>query len=342
MKYDVFISYSRADYLDDSNTIIAGSAIDLIVNAFNENNIKYWIDIDGENASNQYMAKIANAISNSDKILYVSSQKTNQVESYWPIKEILYASEKHKTIIPIKIDKSDFHKDIVLPLAGLDIIEYYKNPEQSIDKLLKVLIGDDVTRSSAIKKNNKENHTNKNKISTIKKYLGYLIIFIFSLFFTLSAIGSVGFGVGYLKTIENVDVIMNCALSDGRITIVNHECIKYEGESIDFIYNFQTKTIDLENVKNLYNQNSFEKIAMSAAIPLALENLSSKVSHVADTKARIALLIGGSIGIFCGYTIGEHYGVLVATEKNENKIKDYFNKEEVREEFLFLIEEYYQ
>ena len=86
------------------------------------------------------MAKIANAISNSDKVLYVSSHRTNQVESYWPIKEILYASEKHKTVIPIKIDKSDFHKDIVLPLAGLDIIEYYKNPEQSIDKLLKVLI----------------------------------------------------------------------------------------------------------------------------------------------------------------------------------------------------------
>ena len=111
-KYDVFISYSRADYLDDNNIIINDSPIDNIIKTFDKKKIKYWIDIDGDNASNQYMAKIAKAISNSEKVIFVSSKNSNSPESYWPIKEILFASEKHMEIVPIRIDNCEFHDNI--------------------------------------------------------------------------------------------------------------------------------------------------------------------------------------------------------------------------------------
>ena len=135
-KYDVFISYSRADYLDENNNIIIGSPVDIIVKTLDSNNIKYWIDIDGDNASNQYMSKIANAISNSRRVIFVSSKKSNDHNSYWPIKEILFASEKQKEIIPIRIDNCEFHNDIALALAGLDTLEYYKNSKKSTKSFL--------------------------------------------------------------------------------------------------------------------------------------------------------------------------------------------------------------
>ena len=46
-KYDVFISYSRRDYVDESYNVIPGNAIAEIQNVFDENGITYWFDKDG-------------------------------------------------------------------------------------------------------------------------------------------------------------------------------------------------------------------------------------------------------------------------------------------------------
>ena len=43
-KYDVFISYSRRDYVDESYNVIPGNAIAEIQNVFDENGITYWFD----------------------------------------------------------------------------------------------------------------------------------------------------------------------------------------------------------------------------------------------------------------------------------------------------------
>lgn len=40
-KYDVFISYSRRDYVDESYNVIPGNAIAEIQNVFDENGITY-------------------------------------------------------------------------------------------------------------------------------------------------------------------------------------------------------------------------------------------------------------------------------------------------------------
>ena len=42
-KYDVFISYSRRDYVDESYNVIPGNAIAEIQNVFDENGITYSI-----------------------------------------------------------------------------------------------------------------------------------------------------------------------------------------------------------------------------------------------------------------------------------------------------------
>ena len=46
-KYDVFISYSRRDYVDESYNVIPGNDIAEIQNVFDENGITYWFDKDG-------------------------------------------------------------------------------------------------------------------------------------------------------------------------------------------------------------------------------------------------------------------------------------------------------
>lgn len=46
-KYDVFISYSRADYKDENNVPIPNNVISKILSAFKKNNISYWIDESG-------------------------------------------------------------------------------------------------------------------------------------------------------------------------------------------------------------------------------------------------------------------------------------------------------
>ena len=192
MNYDVFISYSRADYLDNNNNIIPDSPIVPILDAFEKNNITYWIDVDGNNATNQYMSKIAKAIKRSNFVLFVSSEKSNHIDSYWPIKEIQLATEKHKKILPFRIDNSEYHEDLILALAGLDVIEYYKNSNQSVKKLVQIV--------SHTENGHCEDTSNFNCLTFKQKSLNILrlliigFVFWFLFFATFATIGAC---VGY-------------------------------------------------------------------------------------------------------------------------------------------------
>ena len=46
-KYDVFISYSRKDYLDDNGNVINGNVISKVKDILTKENISYWFDEDG-------------------------------------------------------------------------------------------------------------------------------------------------------------------------------------------------------------------------------------------------------------------------------------------------------
>ena len=47
LKYDVFISYSTKDYIDESKNVIPNNVISQIKTALREAGISYWFDEDG-------------------------------------------------------------------------------------------------------------------------------------------------------------------------------------------------------------------------------------------------------------------------------------------------------
>ena len=89
MQYDVFISYSRKDYLDDNGNIIYGNIVSKIKDSLKKNGITYWIDEDGINSGDDFARLIVKSIKDSKLLLFVSRENSNNSE--WTRKEIASA-----------------------------------------------------------------------------------------------------------------------------------------------------------------------------------------------------------------------------------------------------------
>ena len=135
-KYDVFISYSRKDYKDEATKAeIPGNAITAITEAFEKNNISYWIDRDGIYSGQEFENIIIDAIDSSKVFLFVSSSNSN--ESKWTKSEIWEDFEEDKYIIPFKIENIDYHRSLKFKLRPLDFIEYFSDKNEAIQDLVR-------------------------------------------------------------------------------------------------------------------------------------------------------------------------------------------------------------
>lgn len=136
-KYDVFISYSRRDYVDESYNVIPGNAIAEIQNVFDENGITYWFDKDGIYSGQEFFEIITGAIAESKMLIFISSKHSN--ESMWTAGEIFEALDGEKAIIPVKIDNSQYNKKFKLLIRPLDYIDYQENPQNALKDLLRAI-----------------------------------------------------------------------------------------------------------------------------------------------------------------------------------------------------------
>ena len=136
-KYDVFISYSRRDYVDESYNVIPGNAIAEIQNVFDENGITYWFDKDGIYSGQEFIEIITGAIAESKMLIFISSKHSN--ESMWTEGEIFEALDGEKAIIPVKIDNSQYNKKFKLLIRPLDYIDYQENPPNALKDLLRAI-----------------------------------------------------------------------------------------------------------------------------------------------------------------------------------------------------------
>lgn len=134
-KYDVFISYSRKDYMDDLKNVIPGNDVSKIKNALTEAGITYWFDEEGIYSGQNFVEKIVTNIENAKIFLFLSSFNANN--SPWTCKEIASADEFKKHIIPIRIDPTPYNKKVLFRIADLDFIDYYVNPQKALEDLLK-------------------------------------------------------------------------------------------------------------------------------------------------------------------------------------------------------------
>ena len=136
-KYDVFISYSRRDYVDESYNVIPCNAIAEIQNVFDENGITYWFDKDGIYSGQEFIEIITGAIAESKMLIFISSKHSN--ESMWTAGEIFEALDGEKAIIPVKIDNSQYNKKFKLLIRPLDYIDYQENPQNALKDLLRAI-----------------------------------------------------------------------------------------------------------------------------------------------------------------------------------------------------------
>ena len=112
MKHHVFISYSRKD----EETVATIKAI------LDEYGIPYWIDKEGIFSGENYKEVIVDAIEIAKAIIFVSSANSNA--SINVIRELGYAVQQRKTIIPVLLDDAPYAKSIRLDIADIDQIEY--------------------------------------------------------------------------------------------------------------------------------------------------------------------------------------------------------------------------
>ena len=119
-KYDVFISYSRRDYVDELNNVISGNVVSKIKEALTYAGITYWFDEEGIYSGQNFVEKIVTNIENARIFLFLSS-----------------ADEFKKHIIPVRIDSSPYNKKVMFRIADLDYIDYYTNPQKGMEDVVK-------------------------------------------------------------------------------------------------------------------------------------------------------------------------------------------------------------
>ena len=134
MKYDVFISYSRRDYVDENKQVIPGNIISKIKDLFDANNISYWFDEEGVFSGDAFAPIIARNIKSSKIFLFISSENSNASE--WTSNEIATAHTYKKKIIPFRYDDSVYNDSVIIYIARLDYIEYKSNPSKALPRLL--------------------------------------------------------------------------------------------------------------------------------------------------------------------------------------------------------------
>lgn len=133
-KYDVFISYSRKDYVDEQKNVIPGNIVSQIKTSLDENGISYWMDEKGIYSGDEYARLIASYIRRCAIFLFVSTENSNISE--WTSDEIATARMYKKKIIPFKYDDSFYNETVILFIAKLDYIDYFVNPDHAFTKLI--------------------------------------------------------------------------------------------------------------------------------------------------------------------------------------------------------------
>lgn len=127
MNHKVFISYSSED------KEISQYVCDIL----EKNGIEYWIDKKGIYSSYNYKELIVDAIEVSKVVIFLSSANSNN--SINVIREIGYAVNMNKSILPIKLDETPYAKSIRLDISDIDMIDF-KNPLESSKKLITSLM----------------------------------------------------------------------------------------------------------------------------------------------------------------------------------------------------------
>ena len=135
MKYDLFISYSRADYWDKKKNVIPGNIVSQIVEtleAYQQHyNFEYFFDQEAIESRAAYLKRIASAIDESKVMLFVASKSSYSSE--FCSKELNFADKREIPIFQYCIDDAKTPLDIEL-LLGTH--QFRSSKHYSVEKIV--------------------------------------------------------------------------------------------------------------------------------------------------------------------------------------------------------------
>lgn len=123
-KYDLFISYSRANF-DEVSRFVR-----LIKERIPTINI--WFDITGIESGDEFDEKIINAINNSETIIFAVSE--NSINSKWTKDEVMYAKNIGRRIIPVLLRNATLTGWFLFKFGRVDCID--STDQLQVDKLI--------------------------------------------------------------------------------------------------------------------------------------------------------------------------------------------------------------
>jgi MTH538 TIR-like domain (DUF1863). len=135
-KYDVFISYSRHDYVDEHENVIPNNEISKIMEALTDAGITYWIDKEGIYSGDKFTEELPKIIKSAPIFVYLSTANSNK--SKYTSKEIAIADEYGKYIIPVRIDMTPYSDKVIFRIADVSFVKYAVNPNRGREELVKI------------------------------------------------------------------------------------------------------------------------------------------------------------------------------------------------------------
>ena len=129
-KYDVFISYSRKDFDE------VKSFVDMLKERIPT--LEVWMDLEGITAADEFDEKIITAIDASSYVIFAMSPNSNSVgenSSKWTKKELVYAKNTGKKVIPILLKDASLNSWFLFEFGRTDCID--SSNKYQTEKLLK-------------------------------------------------------------------------------------------------------------------------------------------------------------------------------------------------------------
>lgn len=141
MKYDLFISYSRADYWDKNENVIPGNIVSQIVEtleAYQQHyKFEYFFDQEAIESHDAYLKRIASAIDESNVMLFVASK--NSYASAFCAKELNFADRRNIPIFQYCIDSAKMPLEIELLLGNH---QFRHSRHYAVEKIVQDVLGE--------------------------------------------------------------------------------------------------------------------------------------------------------------------------------------------------------
>jgi hypothetical protein len=141
MKYDLFISYSRADYWDKNECVIPGNIVSQIVEtleAYQQHyKFEYFFDQEAIESRAAYLKRIASVIDESKVMLFVASK--NSYASDFCAKELNFADKRDIPIFQYCIDSAKMPLDIELLLGNH---QFRSSRHYTVEKIVQDVLGE--------------------------------------------------------------------------------------------------------------------------------------------------------------------------------------------------------